>query len=74
MTGEIIKAIHWRIARLKQFLKVRYLKLKNKAVVVEGIMLPLGKHLSDNLVEALFAGGYEKAELRTIMSKLDSLI
>ena len=72
MTGEIIKAIHWRIARLKQFLKVRYLKLKNKAVVVEGIMLPLGKHLSDNLVEALFAGGYEKAELRTIMSKLDS--
>jgi len=72
MIAHLIKAIEWRIRRIKQFVKVRYLKLTNNTIEIEGVILPLGEHLSDTLVEALFGGGYEQAELRTIMSKLDT--
>jgi len=72
MIAHLIKAIEWRIRRIKQFVKVRYLKLTNNTIEIEGVILPLGEHLSDTLVEALFGGGYEQASLRTIMSKLDT--
>ena len=65
------EAVRWRAKRLHQYTRVRYLSLRCPEVEISGIRIPLGKHISDNVREAMFGGGYEAAELRTIGAHLD---
>lgn len=64
-------AIGWKIQRFRQYSRVRYNTYRRPIVEIAGIKIPIDKHLSDNLRDAIFGGYYEGAELRTVKSKLD---
>jgi len=63
-------SVRWRLKRFLQHLRVAYLSRKNPVVCIEGVNIPLTKYISDNVREAMFDGGYESAELRTIADNL----
>lgn len=70
LTG-LCESIGWRARRARQYLRLRYLSWRHREVVVGGIRIPLFDYISDNVREAMFDGGYETAELRTIADQLD---
>lgn len=60
----------WRWKRLLQYIRVRFKSWRTPEVVIAGVSIPLTKCISDNIREAMFHGGYEAAELRTIDANL----
>lgn len=67
---KIREGSRWRAKRFWQALRVRYLSWRNPEVCIAGVYIPLSKYISDNVREAMFDGGYESAELRTIADNL----
>jgi len=63
-------AARWRTKRAWQAIRVGYLSWKSPEVNIAGVYIPLSKYISDNVKEAMFDGGYESAELRTIAENL----
>lgn len=66
------QALRWRARRARQYLRMRYLSWRHPEVLVAGVRIPLFDYISDNVREAMFDGGYEAAELRTIANQLDA--
>ena len=63
-------ALRWRAKRFLQAARITYLTRRNPEVCIAGVYIPLSKHISNNVKEAMFDGGYETAELRTIAANL----
>jgi FkbM family methyltransferase len=69
---ELRRAIGWRARRARQYMRLRYLSWRHPEVLVDGVRIPLFDYISDNVREAMFDGGYEAAELRTIADQLEA--
>lgn len=68
--GTLTEGARWRLKRLRQRARVGYLSWRNPEICISGVYIPLSKYISDNVREAMFDGGYESAELRTIADNL----
>ena len=69
---KLLEALKWRYSRLTQALKVYYLTFNKHTIELKGVKISLGKHLSNNIKEAMVSGHYESAESKMIESKLDN--
>ncbi len=72
LTKRVSDAFAWRSRRLLQYARVRFMSWCNPEVIIAGVSIPLTKCISDNVREAMFNGGYEAAELRTIEATLSA--
>ncbi len=72
LLGELGMSARWRIKKLWQAMRVAYLSWRSPEVCIAGVYIPLSRYISNNVREAMFDGGYESAELRTIADNLSS--
>lgn len=67
LSNRIVTEYNW----IKRNVLIEYRRFKRLAVVeIEGIRIKIGSHISESILQELYAGTYEEAELRIIKSQL----